>query len=81
MWKVAMWPIFKVLSWHLNAGTEEIHEEAQSRYPVSGTRFEPGTCLIRSRSGEPSLDILLNLNISRTYHPRYAEMRQYVRTG
>jgi hypothetical protein len=81
MWKVEMWPNFKVLSWHLNGGTEEIHEEAQSGYPVSEPRFEPWTCLIRSRSGEPSLHILLHLNISRTYHPRYAEMLQYVRTG
>jgi hypothetical protein len=43
--------LIKVLSrYHLPEGTEEIHENPQSGYRVSGPRFEPETSRIRNRS-------------------------------
>jgi hypothetical protein len=42
----------KVLSRHFPRGIHENKENSQSKYPVSGPRFEPGTSRIRSRSAK-----------------------------
>jgi hypothetical protein len=42
--------LIEALSRHLPGGTEEIHENPQSGYPVSRPRFEPRTSRIRIKS-------------------------------
>jgi hypothetical protein len=39
---------FKLLFRYLPGGTEENYEKPQSKYPVSGPRFEPVTSQLRS---------------------------------
>jgi hypothetical protein len=39
------WPNYKVLSCHWLEGAEESHEKPQSGFPVSGSRFKPGTSM------------------------------------
>jgi hypothetical protein len=41
---------FKVLSRHLPGGTEENRRKHQSRQPVYGSRYDPGTISTRRRS-------------------------------
>jgi hypothetical protein len=57
------WSNLKGLSQHSLGGTEEIHKNPQSGYPVSEPRYEPGTS--RKRAGAPmvvNLGLLENLD-------------------
>jgi hypothetical protein len=53
-WEGSIVALFKILYWHFPGGAEENHDEGEPRSPVSGPRFEPGTCRIQRNSANRS---------------------------
>lgn len=82
-WKETVVMQFKILSRHFPGGTDKKHQEHQTRYPVSGPRFESAISVIGSKSdnllvGSPTRHVDVGFMVSTYTHTLFGSISSSV---